>query len=213
MNERWWERSACLLCDYGWVALLIVLLSLAAYLLRGWWPGSQNPAPVSTEVLSAATALPSIYPSPSSTSTAVQRSEFTDPQGEFRLSFPAEWSLEKMDDSTHQWILPQGLVMSVHSEPILSGETLEDFAQEVVTRLPYEVLRQEQIQIAGQPAIRQEVAYLGQRERIAVGYLLFYRGRKYQIGLAGLDGFSQAEQEQLIQEFEQTIATFSFIQP
>lgn len=37
MNEEWWEGPVCLLCDYGWIVLLIVLLGLIAFLTRGFW--------------------------------------------------------------------------------------------------------------------------------------------------------------------------------
>lgn len=100
--------------------------------------------------------------------------------------------------------------MSIHSEPALPGDTLESYAQEVVTRLPYDVIEQSETQIGGQPAIRQEVAYPGDTTRVAMGYLVIYDGKKYQIALAGLGEIPVVAQEKLIREFEQVLTTFQF---
>jgi len=37
MREEWWEKPACWLCDYWWVALLIIILGLLFYFLRPLW--------------------------------------------------------------------------------------------------------------------------------------------------------------------------------
>lgn len=44
MNEDWWERPTCFICDYGWIFLLILLLGGAAFFTRDYWlPGTRAP--------------------------------------------------------------------------------------------------------------------------------------------------------------------------
>ncbi len=42
MNESWWERPACYICDYWWAMLLLLVLALTAWFTRSYW----LPAPV-----------------------------------------------------------------------------------------------------------------------------------------------------------------------
>lgn len=37
MNEEWWERPTCFICDYGWIILLIIILALALFFTRNLW--------------------------------------------------------------------------------------------------------------------------------------------------------------------------------
>jgi hypothetical protein len=37
MQESWWERPTCILCDWWWALLLGLILALAAYFTRGLW--------------------------------------------------------------------------------------------------------------------------------------------------------------------------------
>jgi hypothetical protein len=203
MNPKWWERPTCFICDYWWVLLGSVVLVLAAYFTRGYWlpmlgfDAAATPTAVSTPV---------IISTPVSETVA----GFVDPQGGYILSYPENWPIQDVGNQAQQWTLPEGGVMSIHSEPIQPGDTLESFAQEVITRLPYDILTQTPVQVGGQPAIRQEVAYPGQSQRVAVGYLVLNGDRKYQIALSGLDGLAPDDQNRVIQEFEQVLATFQF---
>jgi hypothetical protein len=185
----WW------LCDYWWFLVSLVVFVLIAYLTRvSWLPliGIEN-APVAIAV-------------PESSSS----SQFTDPRREYSFSHPASWPVQDLGNQSQQWTLPNGVVMSVHSEPVVSSDTLESYAQEVVTRLPYDVLEQSNAQVGGQPAIRQEVGLPGQTLPTAVGYLVIYKGKKYQIALAGLDCLSSKDQTSVIKGFEGVLATFKF---
>jgi len=197
MYKKWSDTPICWLCDYWWTILLALLVVVSAILSRGYW----MPA-LGLENTPIASATPE---NPSTT-------QFVDPMGEYSFSPIANWPVEDVGTQFQQWALPDGVVMSVHSEPASPSDTLESWAQEVVTRLPYDVISQSQVQVAGQPAIRQEVAYPGQSQRIAVGYLVLYNGQKYQIALAGLQGLSESDQERAIQEFEQVLTTFQFQQ-
>ena len=29
MNEEWWERPTCFICDYGWIILLVLIRGVA----------------------------------------------------------------------------------------------------------------------------------------------------------------------------------------
>ncbi|MDP1614599.1 MAG: hypothetical protein Q8L68_02270 [Methylococcales bacterium] len=185
----WW------LCDYWWTILFAFALLLAAYFTCAYWlpiVGLEN------------TPMAGATPEDASTT------QFADPNGEYSFSHPTNWHAEDVGNQSQQWALPDGVVMSVHSEPAASGDTLESYAQEVVTRLPYDVISQSEAQIGGQPAIRQEVAYPGETTRVALGYLVLYDGNKYQIALAGLGEIPASEQDAFIQEFEKAMATFQF---
>lgn len=37
MNEEWWERPTCWICDYGWILLLLLLLGLLLFFTRSLW--------------------------------------------------------------------------------------------------------------------------------------------------------------------------------
>lgn len=37
MEKKWWESTACWICDYWWVFLAFLLLILAAYFSRSFW--------------------------------------------------------------------------------------------------------------------------------------------------------------------------------
>jgi hypothetical protein len=195
MDEPLWETPVCWLCDYWWAVLSAIVLVLAAYFSRSYWlplVGLESSPVVSATPVSSGPA------------------EFSDPGGEYSFSPPESWPAADAGDQTQQWALPDGVVMSVHSDPSAAGETLEDFASEVTTRLPYDVISQTETQLGGQPAIRQEVAYPGNTSRVALGYLVLYDGNKYQIALAGLEEIPADEQQKFIQDFENAMTTFEF---
>ena len=37
MNAQWWEGFARFLCGYWWILLIIIVLALAAFLMRSYW--------------------------------------------------------------------------------------------------------------------------------------------------------------------------------
>lgn len=61
MEESWWEKPVCYLCDYWWLGLLLLVATLTAYFTRGYWlPEQPEPIVVTPTVpLPTATALPS----------------------------------------------------------------------------------------------------------------------------------------------------------
>lgn len=188
----------CWVCDYWWAVLSVLVLVLAAYFSREYWLpvlGFEN-SPITIDT-------PENNPS---------TTQFVDPKGEYSFSPPTNWPVEDVGNQSQQWNLPDGVTMSVHSEPAAPGDTLETYAQEVVTRLPYDVINQSQVQIGGQSAIRQEVAYPGETRRVALGYLVITNKKKYQIALAGLGEIPTSDQEKIIQEFEKAMTTFQFKQ-
>ncbi len=196
MYKKWWDTPVCWLCDYGWAVLFALALIFAVYFTRAYWVpliGIEDTPPIFTVTPENASII-----------------RFTEPKGKYALSYPANWVVENLGNQTQQWSLPDGVVMSVHSESAVSGDTLETYSQEVVTRLPYDVMSQSQTVIGEQPAIRQEIAYPGETTRVALGYLVLYDGKKYQIALAGLENIQASDQERFIQEFEKTMTTFQF---
>jgi len=80
MQEEWWERPVCILCDWWWAFLLGIALLLAAYFTRNLWlplvpiPPTATP----TSVPPSATAIPTLplptltlTPQPIGTSTRI----------------------------------------------------------------------------------------------------------------------------------------------
>jgi len=37
MNKEWWEQPACIICDYWWVILIILVVGLGVYFTRDLW--------------------------------------------------------------------------------------------------------------------------------------------------------------------------------
>jgi len=213
MREEWWERPVCFICDFWWAILLAILLGLAVFLTRGYWLPWLGITPAVTPVAISTPASTPVVISPLAGTLTPGNSantEFIDPQGSFTLTYPSDWPTSDAGNQAQQWVLPDGVIMSVHSEPASPDDTLESYAQEVITRLPYDVLEQTQIQVGGQPSIRQEVAFPGMTQRVAVGYLVLYEGKKYQIALSGLDRIAASDQDRVIQEFETVMTTFKF---
>jgi hypothetical protein len=192
-----------------WLAILIyglLILAFAAYILYEQF-APYRPATVPSTVTTPAGTPITVVPTNQGSGTG---SEFVDQQGTYTLSYPSVWVSQDAGNQAHQWILPEGVVMSIHAEPAQPGDTLESYAQEVVTRLPYDVLSQTSAQVSGKPAIRQEVAYPGQTQLVAVGYLVLHGGQKYQIALSGLDTITAEDQTRVIQQFEQVLSSFNF---
>jgi len=52
MNEEWWERPVCILCDWWWAFLLGIAFLLAAYFTRDLWLplAPTPPTPTATRV-------------------------------------------------------------------------------------------------------------------------------------------------------------------
>lgn len=203
MKEEWWERPTCFLCDRWWLLLVFLAMGLTAYFTNGYWMPALGVA-----------ATPSAGTSTIQTTLSLSQgaSAFTSPQGEYSLEYPSDWETETLDEQTQQWTPPEGAVVSVHSEPIQPGDTLESFAEDVVSRLPYDVLNQTQVEVGGEHAIRQEVASPGGNDVMAVGYLVLHDGKKYQIALAELNGLPPDEKTRIIQEFDQVVSIFLFQQ-
>lgn len=209
MQERWWERPVCIVCEYWWVAVLAIALGLTAYFMRGYWMPAIGMTPVPTATQPGPSAVPAtaaVAPSATPEGTTA----FQDPAGNYKLEHPTDWTREDVGDQVQAWQLPEGAEVSVHAEPAQPGDTLESWAEEVVARMQYAVLAQSNVSVGGEPGIRQDVAYTRSGPRIAVGYLMMHGGQKYQIALAGLDDLSADEQQRLIEQFEAMLKTFNF---
>lgn len=37
MNEEFWEKPVCFICDYGWILGIIIILGIILYLTRDYW--------------------------------------------------------------------------------------------------------------------------------------------------------------------------------
>ncbi len=67
MNETWWEKPVCLICDYWWLFLLGLVLFLTAYFTRPTWLSliiPPTPIPISTPIPTPS-PLPTTIPTPS----------------------------------------------------------------------------------------------------------------------------------------------------
>ena len=61
MNDEWWERPTCFICDYWWLLLMAIILGLAAFFTRGTW------LPVIISPTLTPTAVATFTPLPTST--------------------------------------------------------------------------------------------------------------------------------------------------
>ena len=48
MQEDWWERPVCYLCDYWWAFLILLVLGLTGWFMRDYWMPAPPPTPVPT---------------------------------------------------------------------------------------------------------------------------------------------------------------------
>lgn len=48
MQEEWWERPVCYLCDYWWAFLILLVLGLTGWFTRDYWMPAPPPTSVST---------------------------------------------------------------------------------------------------------------------------------------------------------------------
>lgn len=37
MEDQWWERPTCFVCDYGWIIAVVITLALILYFTRTSW--------------------------------------------------------------------------------------------------------------------------------------------------------------------------------
>lgn len=37
MNREWWEGPVCVVCDYWWIILIVIVVGLGVYLTRDYW--------------------------------------------------------------------------------------------------------------------------------------------------------------------------------
>jgi len=222
MKKKWWEDPMSFICDYWWAFLAVILLLLVAIFTYNDWAPLVGINPIPNPTLLPLATVPGITPQrtlvpaisgiDTATPTPSTAIQFNDPQGTYTLSYPQDWTATDAGNQAQQWQLPSGAVVSIHAEPAQPGDTLDSFAQEVVTQLPYDVLSQTSTQVGGQLAIRQEVAFPGETQPTAVGYLVLYKGKKYQIALSGLQTVVASDRAVVIQQFEKTLATFQFQQ-
>jgi hypothetical protein len=51
MQDEWWEKPVCYLCDYWWVLLILLVLTLTGWFTRDlWMPAAPVPTPSATRV-------------------------------------------------------------------------------------------------------------------------------------------------------------------
>ncbi|MBI5823893.1 MAG: hypothetical protein HZB18_07700 [Chloroflexi bacterium] len=73
MQEDWWERPVCFLCDYWWAFLILLVLGLTAWFTRDYWMPAPPPTPVATSTFIPTspalepTFVPSETPEPTAT--------------------------------------------------------------------------------------------------------------------------------------------------
>ncbi len=223
------EKSLCFLCDYGAWFIALTFMLLIGFLTRNLWlpPSSPTHPPLipATQQIPRNTpsqrstvnpsptriSSPSPFPSPITTDTPL--THFSDPQSLYTIEYPSQWQIETFDPQTSQWKTTENSTILIYTEPVLPGETLENFANKIVYEMGYTVKRQNMAEIGGETAIRQEIALSETNPLSAVGYITFHNGVKYQIGIAGLEQLSQEEANQLIQTFEILIENFQFQSP
>jgi len=89
VNEEWWERPVCFVCDYWWALLLAIVLALAAYFTRGYWLPLLSPQPVpplsvSTPVTNSTPMLVSPTPTPQASWSHLDGDGYS-------IDYPPDW--------------------------------------------------------------------------------------------------------------------------
>lgn len=223
MQEEWWERPTCWLCNYGKAGIFVLLLGLAIWLSRGiWGPVSPPPSePLRVPTLpspEAASPTPFVtFVPPFTPSLDVSLTQETTPvppafgyrnqMGKYQLNYPSSWQGVEIKGDV-QFRTPRGAMVYVHVET--GVDSLEQLVgQEGV--LPYSAKESTEVAISAFPALCQTLIE-PEKEQIAavVCYVVAY-GNGYILSVAELDILTEESRKAVIAEFMDMVASFQLI--
>lgn len=230
MQEEWWERTVCWVCDHWWALLLLLMLPLVLYVSRPLWlpplsgtpepPPFPSPPPVPTLAagvtmspfpfstpVSTLTARTTMIPSPSS--TPVPKQGYVNLLGGYALNYPATWKGIETGTDAH-FKLPNGSSVQIAVISMEPGQTISDFLAETGP-IPLDV-RKAQAIVANEPAIKHELLQAG--DLIGIVYSVAHNLRLYHLALYAAESGQPLDNfEQSVQEFNEMVNSFSWLVP
>lgn len=127
--------------------------------------------------------------------------------GGYAFNYPKTWhGIETQSNVI--FFLPSGGTVSVHTEPALAGQTLEEFAAEVRQFPPQDVLEIQEVTFGGVRALCQKVAHPGESRLLAFTCLVIHRDQRYSISLAGLDSLTDDQVTRNLNDMEHVLNSF-----
>jgi hypothetical protein len=227
MNEDWWERPVCWLCDFWWVLLLLlVLLATALFTRHIWlpWLGLSNPrsaspipSPPATPVFAStpetlmvtSTPIPAAVTQATETATvATEAYGYVNEEGGYALSYPSTWKGIETGANV-QFELPDGSNVQITVTSVEPNQTLTSIL-EIPGPIPTPPGTTTQTEVAGERAIRREIYADG--NLAGVVYSLLHHFRLYHLALYAPDRKDLPQDfSQSIQDFEQMVRTFSWL--
>lgn len=224
MQEEWWEKPTCWLCNYGKWVIFALFLGLVIWLgMRGWSsvfspPPRSSPVPTLTLHDTPSFFTPSVTPTPLITpSPNVSFSETPTPlpeifgyrndDGKYQFNYPSSWQgIEIGRDA--QFRTPQGAMVYVHVET--GTDSLEQLiGQENI--FPYSIRESANVTISDLPALCQALTAAEREQILAIVCYLVTHGNGYIISIAELDTISDESRKTVISEFMDMVANFQII--
>jgi len=200
MQEEWWERPVCYLCDYWWALLIALALLLTGWFTRGYWTPDLGSAPASTLTPTAALVHVTAMKTPPS-----EFYGYVNNQGGYAFNYPVQWE-GKAGGTDAYFELPNHAKLEIVVRDARDDETLDTLAYNAG---PLSIPKSNfaKLVIGGEPALQYDV--LDERgEIITRAYQVLRARRVYYLTLfapleTGDIPFSQslAQLEQLVLDF------------
>jgi hypothetical protein len=115
MQDEWWEKPVCYLCDYWWVLLILLVLTLTGWFTRDLWMPAA-PAPTAMPTFTP-TLMPTLAPTATPSATRVATLGTGDVQVTLFWNSTNDLDLWVSD--------PNGEVIYYSHSPSMSGGTLD----------------------------------------------------------------------------------------
>lgn len=223
MQEEWWERSTCFLCERWWLLLLILALLLVGWFARDHWMPNRGATSTSTlapAITPVSTPIPAITPvstlassttPASAVATVTPTSElygYINSEGGYAFNYPAEWKGEASGTDAY-FQLPNNAKLEIIVRELQAGETFESLADDTgPLTIPKSNLTR--LTIGGESAIRYEV--LDERSNISARtYQILHAGRVYYLTLFAPPETGTASFSQSLEQFDQLMLNFWFL--
>lgn len=228
MEERWWERPVCFICDYWWMILLALLFILSLFFTRTLWlPALGISSRQMTQTISSieptslikktSTNIPATARSNSSvtpifsvpqTRAVTPLSGYINAIGSYGFNYPSNW--QGAETGTDVLFIVDNIKIDVAVHDPQKGKTL-DSIRSGSDPLPSSTDDFNQTTVAGESALRQNLSgYEGQF--IGYVYHVFSQSRYYTLTVVANpteplpDDFTD-----ILMQFESLVKSFRFL--